>query len=181
MIMEKNKGYTLIEMIIVIAIMAILSGLAVVSLNLISKARARDAVQTFNSQLSNLWLRTKSTAATQKSMRAVLENCHEADEDDRNYVFTISDSTVNDAGATIWQDEDTTTLKKWDKYITIEYTASPTGQMPTENATGKWIIQFDKATGAVVKGAGTYAFKDKSGSVIATVHLDAVTGNHYIK
>ena len=73
--MNKNKGYTLIEMIIVIAIMAILAGVAAVAFNLISKAKVQDAVTSFNSQLSYSWLQTKASASKQKSMYAVIKGC----------------------------------------------------------------------------------------------------------
>lgn len=89
--MRKNKGYTLVEMIVVIAIMAVLSGLAAVSIGLIYKAKARDAMQVFNSQLSNTWLRTKSTASGSDTMYAVMTYT------DKGLVFDIYDKNTKDS------------------------------------------------------------------------------------
>ena len=55
-----NKGYTLVEMIIVIAIMAILSGMAAYTYGIVKMAKCNAAVDTFNNQLSSLWIKTKA-------------------------------------------------------------------------------------------------------------------------
>lgn len=184
--MNKNKGYSLVELLIVVAIMAILCGLAAVSVGVIKKARAQEAVQTFNSQLSNIWLQTKSVASTQDSMYAeIVENAN-----NEGYVMKLYDlvgGTVVDkniSGNSMNNDGNVTVTNgvTINKYVTITYT--PTvgdASQDDDNITGKFIIKFDKSTGAVLRGAGTYDFQDTTGSVIATVHLDAVTGNHYIK
>ena len=58
--MKYNKGYTLIEMIIVIAIMAIMSGFAVVTFGIVRKAKCNAAIDTFNNQLTSIAIKTKS-------------------------------------------------------------------------------------------------------------------------
>lgn len=172
--MRKNKGYTLIEMIIVIAIMAILSGLSAVSISLMRKAKVQDAITTFDSQLSKIWLQTKSNATTQKNMYAVLK---EAENDSYSLIIYDSDST-----GTI-KEKEKTELKKWSKYVTITYEDVGSNQIEAGygDSTNGFYIKFDKATGAVLKGAGKYTFRGKDGAVAATVYLDAATGNHYIK
>lgn len=169
--MKKNKGYTLVELLVVIAIMAILSGLAVVSIGLIYKAKIKDGMQVFNSQLSNTWLRTKSTASGAKSMYAEMEWSK------NGFTYRIVDSSG---------EKSNTTLKKWSnavewKNLKISYT--PESESQKMNGYGndekKWYIQFDKATGAVIKGAGTYEFINSQGTVAGTIYLDATTGNHY--
>lgn len=184
--MNKNKGYTLIEMIIVIAIMAILAGVAAVAFNLISKAKVQDAVTSFNSQLSYSWLQTKATASKQKSMYAVIKgpakDVGDSDFDrggDCDYQFTLYDT--DSAGAAV--EESSTIFSAWAKYVTITYTPNPAGQAQTGYGTSKtgFYIQFDKSNGSVIKGAGTYEFKDAKGDVAATIYLDAATGHHYVK
>ncbi len=167
--MKKNKGYTLVEMLIVLAIMAILSGLAAVSVGLIRKAKIQDAITSFDSQLTNLWIQTKSMAAKQKSMYAELKLAGDHANGDGIYTFTISDP---EAGTT-----ETQTYDKWDKYVDIIYD----GTEFDNNTSVK--IQFDKSTGAVVSGngAGDYVFQDKAGNVVATIHVDRITGSHYLK
>ena len=58
--MKKNKGYTLIEMIIVIAIMAILTAVAFVTLGVIHQAKCNAAVNSLDNQIGSLWIKTKA-------------------------------------------------------------------------------------------------------------------------
>ena len=51
---KKNKGYSLVEMIIVLAIVVILAGLALVSLTLVNTARAKDASNKFSSEVNQI-------------------------------------------------------------------------------------------------------------------------------
>ena len=159
---KNNKGYTLVEMLIVLAIMAILSGLAVVSVGLMRKAKIQDAITTFDSQLTNLWMMTKATASDQKSMKGTWSV-----DADGVYILTVADKTTTVS---------TTKYENWSKYVTITYNGNAC-------EVSGFDIQFDKSTGAVVsgKGAGDYVFMDKAGKKVATVHLDAITGNHYVK
>lgn len=183
---RSNKGYTLVELLIVIAIMAILSGVAVVSVGLIKQARARDAVQSFNSQLTSAWLQTKAMGEKQDSMyMKVVRNGKQAD-----YTISLYDgSTKKDlSGGTVDNNGHVTaetgnvTLSK---YVTITYTPSDKSQLEknygNDKDSGKWYIKFDKATGAALRGAGKYVFTDTKGDLVSTVYLDAATGNHYIK
>lgn len=51
-IFEKNEGYSLIEMIIVIAIIAVMSAAAMVTINIIHNAKAKEAASTLEDALS---------------------------------------------------------------------------------------------------------------------------------
>lgn len=184
--MNKNKGYTLIEMIIVIAIMAILSGVAAATFSLISKAKAQDAVTTFNSQLSYSWLQTKATGTKQKSMYALIKgpakDIGDSDFDrggDCDYTFQLYDNDSTGASKV----KETSTFKAWAKYVTITYTPESSSQATAGFGDSKsgFVIRFDKASGAVLKGAGSYTFKDAKGNLVATIYLDATTGHHYVK
>lgn len=57
---EKNKGYSLIELVIVIAIIALLTGLSFVTVSLLGSARAKEAAVDFDSQISDLASNAKS-------------------------------------------------------------------------------------------------------------------------
>lgn len=170
---KNNKGYTLVEMLVVIAIMAILSGLAAVSIGLIYKAKIRDGMQVFNSQLSNTWLRTKSTATNATSMYAEME--WSAD----GFTYKIIDSSGGEKSSTV--------LKKWTNSVVwmnnlmVSYKPESTAQEQSGygDSDKKWYIQFDKATGAVLKGAGAYEFSNADGDVVGVIYLDSATGNHY--
>ena len=57
---KRDKGYTLIEMIIVIAIIAVVAGMALISVTLIHSARAKEAATTVDSQVATLITQSKN-------------------------------------------------------------------------------------------------------------------------
>lgn len=57
--MKDNKGYTLIEMIIVIAIVAVLTGAAVVTISIIHSAKAKEASSTLEDALAETQMNAK--------------------------------------------------------------------------------------------------------------------------
>jgi prepilin-type N-terminal cleavage/methylation domain-containing protein len=167
---NKNKGYSLVEMLIVIAIMAVLSGLSAVSVNLISKAKCQDAVQSFDSQLSNLWLQTKSTAGSQKIMYMELEK----NATGSCYQVTIYEDTGSAKETTVLEGNPERSRKC---RVRIYYREKETDSYVEITSSKK--IKFDKSTGAVLEGAGEYKFTDLSGKKVASVYLNEMTGNHY--
>lgn len=64
---KSNNGYTLIEMIIVIAIIAVMSGVGFLTISSIRASQATASLQKFDSELSALEMRTK----TQKAGEAI--------------------------------------------------------------------------------------------------------------
>lgn len=57
---REQQGYTLIEMIIVIAIIAVVAGMSILSVNLIHSARAKNASTTVDSEIASLITRSKN-------------------------------------------------------------------------------------------------------------------------
>ena len=57
---KRDKGYTLVEMIIVIAIIAIVAGLSLISITLIHSARAKEAAVTVDSEIATLITKSKN-------------------------------------------------------------------------------------------------------------------------
>ncbi len=55
-----NKGYSLVEMIIVIAIVAVLTGAAMITLSVMHSAKAKEAAITFESEVSELVSNSKN-------------------------------------------------------------------------------------------------------------------------
>ena len=73
--MKDNKGYTLIEMIIVIAIIAIMTGAAMVTITILHNAKAKEASITLETALSE----------TQKNAKGKM--CVVADTQQPDYKF----------------------------------------------------------------------------------------------
>lgn len=186
--MKKNKGYTLIEVIIVIAIMAILAGMSFATLGIINKAKYNAATTSLNNQMSSLWVKTKAlsqskvqVAPTSSDDHAIYPICmqilHNADGSysiiygyDAGGAFN---PIVGDDGLTVVE----TTLPK---IVTIKYTPKNTYQQASFASEDSMIVEFIKSDGSVRYGAGTYEviYQDRT---VMSVYLDEVTGNHYIK
>lgn len=61
--MKKNDGYTLVEMMIVIAIIIALSGMAVISLTVLNSASAKDSAMNFDTDIATLAAKARSMDA----------------------------------------------------------------------------------------------------------------------
>ncbi len=191
--MKKNQGYTLIEMLIVIAIMAILSGVAVVTLNVIKEAKCNAAMNTFENQISATWIKTKALSqgkiqanptstdekATYPLSLLVKKNTDNDDVRDGSYEMILG----YDNGLGFVEKERLAVLTD---IISIKYISGASQRHRTltsaaeGDSTDSILIQFNKSDGSVKYGAGTYEiiYNDR---VFGTIILDEVTGNHYIK
>lgn len=154
---KKNAGYSLVELIIVLAIMAILSGAAMLTLSSVNNARASSAKETFNQALSTLQTMTKSQDADYAMMLVKIDND-----------FYIRYGTYD--GTNFSQNGDEETLSR----TAIYYNG-------TEITDGNYvIIKFNKSDGSVASGEGVYEFcKQNSTSSVGTVTLNQATGSHY--
>ncbi len=199
--MEKNKGYTLVEMLIVIAIMAILAGLSMFSVGIIRDAKRSAAVNAFDNQLSSCLVKTKATSEVAASTDKVVcmyvykrtigtksNYCIKIGYEVTDGVQDISkkDGSGNPivVGASATYATANSVDTNWDAVLPKDVTDIDFNG--TSIGLGK-IIKFNKSDGSVSSGgAGTYTFykggtKDSGGTAYASIYLDEKTGNHYIK
>jgi len=175
----KNKGYTLVELIIVIAIMAILAGMSFITIGIINQAKCSAAVTTVDNQLSSCLIRTKavSNVATPMCMVVVQRN---------DGTFAIMTGKLDSSGALTYDDpnvDDNCEAILPRQIHKIEYTPSPAAQ-EFSAANGEMVIQFVKSDGSVKYGAGEYKmFTQRQGGehLCATIVVEASSGKHYIK
>ena len=73
--MKDNKGYTLIEMIIVIAIIAIMTGAAMVTITILHNAKAKEASITLETALSETQKNAKGKMCVVADTAARLQIC----------------------------------------------------------------------------------------------------------
>lgn len=196
--MKRNEGYTLIEVIIVIAIMAILSGLSFATIGIIHKARYNTAISNFENQITSLSVITKATS------QAKTQTVRESDSSYAvNEVYPLSMLLQKNADGTYWlifgyytssgfepknadaenaiQNKDIIEIPD---ILTITYTPSVVAQDAGIASGANYgadeeplaLFEFNKSDGSVKYGAGKYEFV-YSGRVVGTVSLDSATGN----
>lgn len=165
---KNNKGYTLVETIIVISMIAVLSSIAVLSLSIVKGARTKKAATSLNSQLASLRLNTMGKSADlciklyydATSKEYIVQQGSSSDGTLTNFVASgdplslgtqIKINYINDAGVT--------------------YAVDEIGM----------IIQFNKSDGSVISGGGKYVICRDNGSSDYTVVLNSVTGSREIE
>ena len=181
--MMKNKGYTLVEMLIVIAIMGILAGLSFVTFTIVDQARCSSAVNTLNNQMSNCLIQTKATSSVDKPMCMVIKKRSS------DNVYVIMKGNLETTGLT---GVDDTSDEKCEAILPRQVTkityTPPAADLSQKHALvtdeQQMILQFVKSDGSVCYGAGQYdLYTKKSGTerIYASIYVDPVSGKHYVK
>lgn len=187
--MTKNKGYSLVEMLIVIAIIAILGTLSIFSIGIMRDARRQTAVNNFNNLISGCLVKTKAVADTGKPVAMVIQKRSDGKITVRTGYYDGTNVTKIGKSASpvvlspeVETDCDATFPKD---IAAIRYIAGADDSVYTEiSATDIAVIKFRKSDGKVLSGAGKYQFIKGTGdssTVYATVVLDETTGNHFMR
>ncbi len=176
---SNNKGYSLVEFIIVLGIIAVLSGLAAVTTSSISTARATAAKTTFNQALSTVQTKTKSSQDNELAICIIKEG--------NNYYVAYGTYTN---GGTFLEDTDKGERETLGK-VTVWYTDTSGNTVKLDDTTSA-AVKFNKTDGSIAYdsslnayvGAGVYTFcKYGSTSVtdksVGRVTVNATTGSHY--
>lgn len=181
--MKKNKGYTLVEMIIVIAIIAILGGVSFITIGIIKESKRQSAVSKLDNQMSSCLVRTKAVSTSTNSTSTPLCIVIKKRADGCYAVMTgyINGSDITDkAGNPLDPDIDANCEEILSKEISkIEYSPA-TGQAWSGS---DMVIQFIKSDGSTKYGGGSYTMyaKTDESKPYATICLDPVSGKHYVK
>ena len=164
-ILKRNDAYSLVELIIVLAIMAILSGVAVLTISVISNGRVTAAKDTFDTEISALITRTKTQDADNAICLVRNGNEYEV------YYGTSTDGVSFTANDPNNPDKN---LNKCDIYY------SEDGSTPT--LVTSLVIKFRKTDGSCIAGYGTYYFcktnKDYD-RYLSKLTISQATGSHY--
>lgn len=184
--MVKNRGYTLIELVIVMTIMAILSAGSFVVIGIMKEAKRQSATNTFNNQISSCLIRTKavSTATNTTDMPLCMVIMKRSDGAYALMTGYVDSHTVKDAsGGALDPNVDANCdaiLPK--EIIDIKYEPSEPAQQFSASDN---VIQFIKSDGSARYGGGSYKLYAgtnlSSAKLYATIYLDPVSGKHYIK
>lgn len=198
--LHDNNGYSLVEMIITIAIIVIMSGISFVTVSMINSAKAKDASVTFESELSDMITKTKNQVCivngkSKPSYSSCLMIYKASDNNyyvkkgyynpagsglsetnaasvnmDAMYIF-INEENLNDGKGKGLSSR----VKIGYRDNTIAGSTEQTIEY-TDNASDKNYIVYDR-NGRCLEGYGIYRFYKKNGNVIADVTIQK-NGSH---
>ena len=170
--MNNNKGYSFVELIIVIVLILILSVMSLVSLSLITSARAKDASTEFGSELQVIKKKCMDMTPDKNSWDSTL-SLSEDDKDKARYGLVVyfedgnfKMSEVNCYPKGKFYQYDLTTVNEtvlFSKRIDV----LPGGL----NSDDCICIVFDRH-GNCLSGYGEYDFNRKNGSTVAKVYVN---------
>ena len=179
--MKNNKGYSMVEMIICIAIIAILSGVAIVTVTMINSAKAKDAAVSFDSVVAD-------TIAKSKGQMCVVNGVEEPTYKRCIHLY-LDDASGRYYMRTGYYDPDTDTYEFVDKEnkngglgtnlsskVVIKY-QDLAGNKSDVDSTGVYIV-FNK-NGTCYSGIGLYEFYKRNGSLVDEVSIKA-NGSHQL-
>ncbi len=177
--MKNNKGYSLVEMIICIAIIAILSGIALVTVSMINSAKAKEAAVSFDSVISDTIVKSKGQLCVvggveqptyKRCMHLYLDNASGRyyvktgyyDPATDTYEFVDSENKNEGKGTNL-------SSKVEIKYEDLD------GNKSTVDSAGVYIV-FNK-NGTCSEGTGLYEFYKKNGNLVDELKIKA-NGSH---
>ena len=178
-----DKGYTLVEMIIVIAIVAVLAGAAMATLSILSTARVKESSTTFYAEINSLRSRAMHEIPAYDADHDGVIDDSEKDNTlfhdiklhkDGKRIYSkmsVSDDGSTDLGVDVIGNLNGGKGTSLSTYPEIYYTPYVGARSQIlVNDTDSHVIIFNK-TGECIKGYGTYEFCKKNGSAIATVTI----------
>lgn len=166
---DNNSGYSLVELVIVIAMIAVLSGGAAITISSIVTARANSAKEEFNEQIAALQARTK-TQASGEAVQLIRQGDRYSiyyGTIDKSNIFVANDSSKADV-----------ILERCEIFYG--------GKLIKEGSANAVVIAFNKSDGTAKLGYGNFAFcktgsKSSNEKYVGTVVINQVTGSHYIE
>lgn len=174
-----NKGYSLVELIIVIGIIVVMTGIATVTVTLINSAKAKEAAVTFSSELADLQTKSKGQIISLTDVATGVTTTYP------NYTFAIrlykdgskcyiQKGYCDETNAfTAFTDTNVNSGKgiSLSSRIIIKYTNTDTStQIEIDDSGNEVIIAYDK-NGRCVSGSGVYDFYKKNGNLVDTVTI----------
>lgn len=186
---KNNQGYSLVEMIIVLAIIAVVAGMSVLSVSLIHSARAKEAAVTVDSEIATLITKSKNMkSAIGENYQYAARIYRSSEGDDDNYYFQKGyynlTTNVYDFNTYAvdpdWSGQKTSLTS----YVVVKYSPNGVSEDNQEDvadlADGEGLyIRFDR-DGTCVDGVGDIGFYKRNGSVVAHEYIRA-NGSHQSK
>lgn len=188
---DDNSGYTLVELIIVIALIVILTTAAFITMSVMHTAKVKEAATTFDAEVTELVARCRNEQVYSDDNN---NGAFDSGEEKPDYMYAIcfykknGDLYIRKAFATgslssfSFNGAHNTSNNgkgiKVTSYAKVTYTDFD-GSYDDVSVPNYHFIVFDKS-GSCVKNPGIYKFYKKNGGLIATVTINK-NGSHQIK
>lgn len=189
---ESNSGYTLVELIIVIAIIAIMSGVGALTIGSIRTAQATTSMQKFDSELSTLISRTKSLESSyaMKIVRNAKGDGYDIyygtySGSDETGMCDVTKFTANDPSTPDAVLERVTIYYNKDDVYNADGATDELGKGDDGDVNAGMIIRVRKSDNRVIFGEGEYKFvkyaasgTNDSKGLVGRITLNKETGSH---
>lgn len=186
-----DKGLSLVELIIVIAIIAVMSGIAITTVTLINSAKAKEAGVTFNSEVTDTATKAKSqVCVVQGVQQPIYRYCLKLYQASNGKYF-IQHGYYNPMGATeaekyLFYNEDNTNSGKgtsMSSRVEIRYTNRAGDTVKVNNSgdsgTVDHVYIVFNTDGTMREGFGTFTFYKRNGNEVSNVVIRK-NGSHYM-
>lgn len=185
-----NKGYSLMELIIVLAIILLVSGASLISINVLFSARVKSDSQSFNSEIGLL---KENRYVVQKDLSGnpytgYYNALHLYKHTDGRFYIQKCVYKPSD-GTTVATDTRNAGLGlRLTSYTTVTYVAAGSGTESAIDSTGVNIV-FNRdgyvhatasGSGVSYTGAGTFIFKKRNGDTVARAYVRR-NGSHNVR
>ena len=186
---SKNKGFSLVEMIIVLAIVAVMSTMALISINVIRSAKAKDAASVFDSEVATLKTKAKGMGVDVNKDGKLSDDelklyyCIKIYKDGDTYYLCTGYTNVESVSTSFVSTSKNNDGKgrNLSTYVKIKYTGKlvsgteVTDKEPGDDENAFYIV-FNKR-GECVYGVGEYEFFKPNGRTVARKYIRA-NGSH---
>lgn len=184
---KNNKAYSLVEMLIVLAIIGIAATISLISITVINSARAKEASVVFDSEVANIITKSKNMTPDNDPNK-----CYALVMYNENNKIKVCQAVYDKSTKSYTYDEDS--LVTFSSRVSVSFDGSSfkAGTDPEElvadysggsavkdKGDEAVFIRFDKK-GRCVSGYGTFKFYKKNGNQIARVTIRQ-NGSHESK
>ena len=160
--MKQNKGYSLVELITVIAIMGVLLGAGIIQISLLTGYYASECAEELSSQLNKVQIVNMARKSTEIEIYK--------DTSGPYYVKIVENRGID-------SEEHTTVKQVGRSSLLITYSMNADDSDVTElNESNKLVLQFDRASGALKSGCHRIWIRQKNSQKVYTITIHKETG-----
>ena len=188
-LIKDNKGFTLVEMIIVIGIIVVMTGVSFITLSVMHAAKAKEAGSTFETELAYVVSNAKNKAVDydldgnvdrgySMGLRIYIDS-----DDNKAYIqrCLIKDGVLEEYAATNPYIKSVNVGKGkgtcLSAYVKVQYVDKDGNETDVTTSEDVYIA-FNKK-GECIHGVGSYKFKRNDGSTITTVRVNS-NGSYHV-